>query len=100
MRALPPNGTRVRAKVRDWAICQANNLEKYPDPRLPTLEGIPEWVEGPLNVRRTETSWGQRDEITIEFEDTVLDVEPDSLLELGSKTPTPPRRSRRTGDHG
>lgn len=43
-----PDGTRVRARRYAWAAVQANNLLECPDPRLPTYEGLSEWVEGIL----------------------------------------------------
>jgi hypothetical protein len=45
---LPPDGTSVRARVSRWADAQANNAEPYPDPALPSLDGVEEWQTGPL----------------------------------------------------
>jgi len=77
--SLPPNGTRVRGRVHDWALCQANNLEEFPDPRLPTLEGVPEWVEGPLDFRHVIAPWGEFDSVSIFCEGSHVGVEPDSI---------------------
>lgn len=42
---------RARGRLYDWDAVQLNNLEEYPDPRLPTYEGASEWVEGIYTVR-------------------------------------------------
>ena len=39
-------GTLVRARVDGWLEAQIENAEEFPDPAVPTLEGVPEWVEG------------------------------------------------------
>lgn len=44
---------------------QANNLLEYPDPRLPTLEGAPEWVTGPLVIEHVTTRWGAYTRYTV-----------------------------------
>ncbi len=81
--SLPSNGTQVRARVHDWAVCQANNKEKFPDPRLPTLEGVPEWIEGPLDVRHVLAPWGEVDSVSVLWRGTQVDVEADSVRALG-----------------
>ena len=42
---------RARGHLFDWDAVQANNLEEYPDPALPTYENCPEWVEGEYVTR-------------------------------------------------
>jgi len=58
-RRPPPPGTRVRARVFRWDEIQANNKEEFPDPSLPTLEGVPEFVEGELQIRHVKAPWGE-----------------------------------------
>lgn len=89
MKQLPLNGTMVRAHVQDWALCQANNLEEFPDPRLPTLEGLPEWVEGPLDVRHVKAPWGEFDSISVYWDGAHVSVDADSIA-----IPLPNRRFR------
>ena len=42
---------RARGRLYDWDNVQLNNLEEYPDPRLPTYENCSEWVEGLYETR-------------------------------------------------
>jgi hypothetical protein len=42
---------RARGRLDDWDAVQLNNLEEYPDPRLPTYEGLSEWQEGEYVTR-------------------------------------------------
>jgi hypothetical protein len=56
---LPRLGTRVRAKLSGWDEVQANNRLQFPDPGLPTYEGMPEFVEGDLSVRHVHAPWGK-----------------------------------------
>ena len=58
-RRLPPPGTRVRARVLCWDEVQANNKEEFPDPRLPNLEGVPEFIRGELEIRFVKAPWGE-----------------------------------------
>ena len=58
-RRLPSSGTRVQARVLRWDEVQANNSEEFPDPRLPTLEGVPEFIQGELRIDRVKAPWGE-----------------------------------------
>ena len=42
---------RARGRLFGWDAVQANELEEYPDPALPTYENCPEWVEGLYETR-------------------------------------------------
>ena len=42
---------RARGRLYRWDEVQANNAEDYPDPALPTYEGLDEWVEGEYVTR-------------------------------------------------
>jgi hypothetical protein len=42
---------RARGRLDGWDEVQENNKLEYPDPRLPTYEGLSEWVEGEYTVR-------------------------------------------------
>jgi hypothetical protein len=79
MTSLPASGTRVRARVLDWALCQENDKLEFPDPRLPTLQGVPEWVDGPLDVRHVTAPWGEYDSITVEWEGRIVAVEAETV---------------------
>ncbi len=77
--SLPPNGSVVRARVRDWARCQANNQLEYPDPRLPSYEGIPEWIEGPFRAETLAVWWGELELIAVEWDGCPIGVEYDTI---------------------
>lgn len=42
---------RARGRLDGWDEVQANNLEEYPNPALPTYEGLDEGQEGPYEIR-------------------------------------------------
>lgn len=68
---------RARGRLYDWDNVQLNNLEEYPDPRLPTYEGMSEWVEGEYVVRHVSVPFAHIDYIkhTIDGHD----VDPDTV---------------------
>jgi hypothetical protein len=37
---------RARGKLYEWNRVVENNAEEFPDPKLPTYEGLSEFVEG------------------------------------------------------
>ena len=75
-RRPPPPGTRVRARVFRWDEVQANNKEEFPDPSLPTLEGVPEFVQGELQIRRVKAPWGEPDGHSVAVDIDENTVEP------------------------
>ena len=79
MNAMPRNGSWVRARVLNWALCQANNQEAYPDPQLPTLEGIPEWVEGTFEASHAKAPWGEVDVFLVAWGGIAVEVDSDSV---------------------
>jgi hypothetical protein len=48
---------RARGRLDGWDEVQANNLEEYPDPALPTYEGASEWVEGEYTTRHVSVPY-------------------------------------------
>jgi hypothetical protein len=63
-RRLPRPGTLVRA----------NNRQEFPDPSSPTLEGIPEFVVGRLQIRLVKAPWGAYTDYSIVPDDNSLPV--------------------------
>lgn len=55
----PRLGSRVRAKLFGWDEVLANNASEFPDPGLPTYDGMPKYVEGVLGVRHVSAPWGR-----------------------------------------
>jgi hypothetical protein len=76
-RRLPPQGTRVRARLYFWDEVQANNTEQFPDPSLPTLEGMPEYVQGELQIRHVKSRWGAYTAYSITTDDYSAPVDVD-----------------------
>jgi hypothetical protein len=62
---------RARGRLDGWDEVQENNKLEYPDPRLPTYEGLSEWVEGEYVVRHVSVPFAHIDYIkhTIDGED-------------------------------
>jgi hypothetical protein len=54
---------RARGRLYDWDAVQLNNLEEHADPRLPTYENCPEWVEGTYTVRHVSVPFAHIDYI-------------------------------------
>jgi hypothetical protein len=48
---------RARGRLVDWDAVQLNNLEEYPDPRLPTYEHCSEWVTGEYETRHVSVPY-------------------------------------------
>ena len=72
------NGGRVRAEVLGWKEAQSNNKLKYQDPRIPSLEGVPQFVEGILCVRHVPPP--------LDYDQYLVDgrlVDPLSIQEIG-----------------
>ena len=62
-------GSLVRARLAGWDEIQAKNRSEFPDPGLPTYEGMPEWVEGALSVRHVHAPWGKFRTYSVSTED-------------------------------
>lgn len=60
-----------------WDEAQANNALEHPDPRLPTYEGVPEHIRGPVQITQVTTRFGSY----TRYEIGDVDVDPDSLVE-------------------
>lgn len=81
-----PDGTRVRARRYAWDAVQGNNLLEYPDPRLPTYEGLSEWVEGILIREHVHSPLVP----SIDYESVSVDgveVDPDSVEPIPATVP-------------
>jgi hypothetical protein len=52
---------RARGRLSGYDEAQANNLEDYPDPALPTYEGLDAWQEGPYVVRHVSVPFAHID---------------------------------------
>ena len=86
LRPLPtepvvPLGTRVRARPSGWDAVQADSYEQSFEDGLdilPTLEGVPEWIEGPLD------GWAVTGSIRPYFKHQVngWDVDPFTIIEI------------------
>lgn len=46
----PQPGDRVRAEVLGWSEAQTNNKLDEPDPSIPALAKMPQFVEGVLSI--------------------------------------------------
>ncbi len=68
---------RARGRLYDWDNVQLNNLEEYPDPRLPTYEGLSEWVEGEYVIRHVSVPIAGIDYIKHTIAGS--DVDPDTV---------------------
>jgi hypothetical protein len=42
---------RARGRLYEWDRVVANNAEEFPDPALPTYEGLDEWADGEYVLR-------------------------------------------------
>ncbi len=42
---------RARGRLYGWDEVMANNAEEFPDPALPTHEGLDEWADGEYVLR-------------------------------------------------
>ena len=68
---------RARGRLVAWDAVQANNLEEYPDPRLPTYENCSEWVEGEYEIRHVSVPMAGIDYIKHTIAGS--DVDPDTV---------------------
>ena len=76
----PANGSTVRARLADWDAVQENNAARYPDPALPTYEGLDEFVEGTLSIEHIAPGQGID---YVRYSVAGRDVDPDSIEEIG-----------------
>jgi hypothetical protein len=68
---------RARGRLLDWDEVVENNKLEYPDPRLPTYEHCPEWVEGEYTTRHVSVPFAHIDYIKHEIDG--YDVDPDTI---------------------
>jgi hypothetical protein len=62
-----------------WRESRENNELEFPDPKPPTLAGIPEWVEGLLDVLHVTAPWGEYDSVTVLWNTHPVPVESHSV---------------------
>ena len=71
---------RARGRLDVYDEVVANNQEKYPDPALPTYEGLDAWQEGPYVVRHVSVPF-----VGIDYEKHTIngyDVDPATVQVL------------------
>jgi hypothetical protein len=72
---IPKAGTILTAKPLLLDECRENNKDPMPYQGLPTLEGGPDLVTGPLEVRHVEAPWGEFDAYSI----IEWDIDPETI---------------------
>jgi hypothetical protein len=68
---------RARGRLDGYDEVMANNQEKYPDPALPTYEGLSEWIEGEYETRHVSVPYAG-----IDYQKHTIggrDVDPDTI---------------------
>lgn len=68
---------RARGRLVGYDEVMANNQEKYPDPALPTYEGLDAWVEGEYETRHVSVPYAG-----IDYQKHTIngyDVDPDTI---------------------
>jgi hypothetical protein len=63
--------------VLSWDEVQANNKEGFPDPRLPTLEAVPEFIRGELQIHRVKVPWGEYTTYSVSLEGYSVSIDID-----------------------
>ena len=48
---------RARGRLDGYDEVMANNQEKYPDPALPSYEGLDAWIEGEYETRHVSVPY-------------------------------------------
>jgi hypothetical protein len=71
---------KARGRLDGWDEVQENNKEEYPDPALPTYEGLDEWQEGEYVTRHVHVELAGIDYDKHTIND--YDVDPDTVQVL------------------
>ena len=68
---------RARGRLDGYDEVMANNQEEYPDPALPTYEGLDAWIKGEYETRHVSVPYAG-----IDYQKHTIDgrdVDPDTI---------------------
>lgn len=49
---------RAKGRLCEWDRAVANNAKEFPDPKLPTYKGLPEWAEAATSPAMSRSPGG------------------------------------------